>query len=173
MSSTLVRHRRQTEGYARITGARFANDSLYVSFADGEEACLPVARFENPSILGQTPDWSRVKPAGHEVLVPSAGGDLGIPWDTIRALTDPQFAEKWTDMADHASHTLGQGIQRLRKARGLGRAELAKRVRVTSDTIEDLEAGNLPADLEFAVQVLQAMDHTLDDLTESSLERSA
>jgi DNA-binding XRE family transcriptional regulator len=167
MSATLSLQRQQTEDYARIVDARFADDRLFIIFADGEEVQLPVEHFENPRIREQHPDWGNVRPGPHEILVPTADGDLGIPWDTIRALTDPKFSVRWAEMANLASDTLGQGVRRLRTARGLSHDELARWVNVPLDTIERLEAGTLPADLVFAARVLQAMDCTLDDLSAS------
>lgn len=167
ITTTRARHPRTLGNYALITGARFADDTLFVAFADGEEVRLPVARLENPYTRGLAPDWPRARAGTHEVRVPTAGEDLGIPWDTIRALTDPRFAETWSEFRLRASETLGDGIRRLRIARGLSQDELASRAGVTSGAIADLEAGQSPADLEVAARVLPVMDCTLDDLRDA------
>jgi hypothetical protein len=165
-TSGLVRNRWETIEYTRIVSARFEDGVLLVKFADGEEARLPVDRFENPYIRAQAPDWSRVRAGTHEVIVPAADGDLGIPWDAIRALTDPEFEAHWAAMGRRVSSAVGKGLRRLRVARKLSLPELAQRTGVPDDAIEHLEAGDRLVDVDLTLRALRAMDCTLDDLSD-------
>ena len=87
------------------------------------------------------PDWSRVQASPHHLVVPAATGEVGIPWDSIRRLTDAEFEAHWQELAAAVARRVGNRMRELRERRGLSPADLAARAGVAVSTVTDVEAG--------------------------------
>jgi hypothetical protein len=142
-ASTAGIHPWETGEYGRIVSVRFRAPSLFVTFADGAEVGVDVDRFDNPFIRDRMPDWARARAGAHEVIVPTASGDLGIPWDSIRALTDAGFAAHWARMTADVAQATGARLRVLREGSRLSAAEIARLVGVPVATVDD-GGGALP-----------------------------
>jgi hypothetical protein len=167
-ASTVDIHPWETREYGRIVSVRFRSPSLFVTFADGAEVGVEVDRFDNPFIRSRKPDWARARAGGHEVIVPTASGDLGIPWDSIRALTDAGFAAHWAKMTANTALDVGARLRGFREARRLSTAELAHLVGVPAAKVDDVETGSSPIDLDLLDRLLAALGRTADDLIDES-----
>jgi len=130
---------------------------LFVTFADGDEVRFDVTDYGNAYLEAAGPIWSRAYVGEHEVEVPTANGVEGIPWDSIRRLTDPEFAVHWEEMAAAAARRTGQRLRRLREERGLAVAELAARAGEMAATVADVEDGAAGIDLQRTDRLLAAM----------------
>lgn len=168
MSATLTTPRRwESRAYTRILSVRFDAAQLLVAFADGSEVRIAVDRFDNPTIRDQEPDWAAVRVGEHEVVVPTAAGEVGIPWDSVRALTDAEFAAHWAEMAAEVARGIGARVRALREERRLDPAELAQRAGVLITTVAQVEAGQSPTDWAVLGRILTAMGCTSADLVEA------
>lgn len=167
MTATTVKTRPwERREYARIVSVRFHAPRLLVLFADGTEVSVEPERFDNPTIRSQAPDWSRAWAGGHEVVVPAASGEVGIPWDTIRALTDAEFAAHWADLAGGVVREIGIRLRGFRNERGLGIPELARAAGVPVATVTRVEAGEHPIDLGLLDRLLAPLGRTSADLSD-------
>lgn len=167
MTATMPSIRRwEARDYARIVSVRFRVPTLIVTFADGAEAGVEVERFDNPTIRSQIPDWSRARAGEHEVLVPTADGEVGIPWDSIRALTDAEFAAHWAEKTADVAREIGGRLRGWRQERRLSRAELARLAGVPLATVVGVETGQHPVDLALLDRLLAALGRNPDDLIE-------
>ena len=167
-ATTATPQRWETREYARIVSVRYRAPHLLVSFADGDEVDVAVDRFDNPTIRARAPDWSRARAGRHEVVVPSATGEVGIPWDSIRALTDPGFAAHWAGLASGVARAIGRRVRRFRDERGMSRPELARLVGVPDDTLARVEAGEHPVDLGPLDRLLAPLGRTTADLSDAA-----
>ena len=154
----------ETRPYRRIASARFRDPHLVVVFEDGSEVSVAVDRFDNPYLQAQQPDWSRVQASAHHLVVPTATGEVGIPWDSIRRLTDADFEAHWLEMAAAAAQSVGNRMRELRERHGLSPADLAARAGTAVSTVSDVEAGRHSADISLLDRVLAAMGCTSADL---------
>ncbi len=82
--------------YQQIVSAFYRDGELVVSFADGTEARPAPQNLVSPE--GPVPDWSNLKVERFHITVPSAAGDIEIPWDVIRVQTDPGFDAYWEQL---------------------------------------------------------------------------
>jgi DNA-binding XRE family transcriptional regulator len=158
--STRIRHWWDTREYADIVAVRYEHGRLLVAFMDGSEASLAVADLEGYGVEDR--EWQGARPEVHHITVPTRSGVVEIPWDVIRALTDREFGAFLTEHAASTAKRAGARFRDLRNARGLETSQVAQRVGVPSETIDRLEAGSLPADLDLEQRVLAALGTTRD-----------
>lgn len=169
MSVTAPATRRwETREYTRIASVRFRAPTLFVGFGDGSEVGVAVERFDNPAILSQAPEWSRARAAVHEVLVPTATGEIGIPWDSIRALTDAEFAAHWADMTDRVARDVGARLRAWREEQHLDPAAVARAAGVPVAIVLGAEAGRDAVDPTLLDRLVAAMGHDPADLIDTS-----
>ncbi len=90
-----------------------------------------------------------------------------IPWDTIRALSDPQFAAEMAQAAAHNALRIGATLRTLRRPRGLTTAEMGRRTGMAQRSISRLEKGHHAISFSTPEKILAAMGCTLNDLQES------
>lgn len=164
-ASTLATRRWDTP---RIAAVRFHPPILFVTFADGSEVGVAVERFDNPTIRAHAPDWARARATGHEVVVPTASGEVGIPWDSIRALTDAEFAEHWAEMASRVALDVGARVRGWREEQRLDPAALGQRAGVPVETVTGVEAGRQGVDLDVLDRLLAALGHDASDLIDEA-----
>jgi DNA-binding XRE family transcriptional regulator len=154
---TRVRMHWDTQEYRQVVSVRFRQPHLFVTFADGAEVHFDVAEYGNAYLEAAAPEWSRAYVGEHEVEVPTANGVEGIPWDSIRLLTDPEFAADWDERVAVAALRTGRRVRELREERGLSRAELAARAGVQPTVVDEVESGRHGGDLQLTNRLLAGM----------------
>ena len=84
--------------------------------------------------------------------------------DTIRTLTDPQFAAEMAQAAAHNALRVGAALRTLRRQRGLTTAELGARTGMAQQSISRMENGRHDSAFSTLEKILTAMGCTLSDL---------
>jgi hypothetical protein len=87
-----------TVEYQRIVAATYVGGQVVVSFADGAEARLAPQHLV-PNVHRE-PFWQSVRADDFHLVVPSPDGEIEIPWDVIRAHSDPDFDAFWGELVD-------------------------------------------------------------------------
>jgi len=149
--------------------------ALVVQFGNSDAVCLSVDRLQ-PTRKGAR--WGEaIVDEGRHINVPvDAGqGDRGgdatdIPWDTIRTLTDPQFAAEMAQAAARNALRVGATLRTLRRQRGLTTAELGARTGMAQQSISRIENGRHDVSFSTLEKMLAAMGCTLSDLHEDEAE---
>jgi DNA-binding XRE family transcriptional regulator len=137
---------------------------LLVTFQDRSVARLSIDQLDNPYLASVQPDWPGARAHIHEVVVPTPSGEIGVPWDTIRALTDVEFAAHWAEVAGVATRQTGARLRTLREERGLSQSDLAERAGIATATVAAVERGEHPSQIELLHTILAALGGTASDL---------
>lgn len=159
--------------YETLTAVAYdgAERALVVSFNDGDTVRLAVDRLP-PTRKGARWAEATVEEGRHiHVPVDAGQGDLGgdstdLPWDTIRALTDPRFAVEMAQTAAHNALRVGATLRTLRRQRGLTTAELGARTGMAQQSISRIENGRHAVSFSTLTKILAAMNCSLNDLRE-------
>lgn len=101
--------------------------------------------------------------------MPTVNGVVGIPWDSIRALTDPEFAAHWTELSSRVARDVGERVRSRREERRLGVPGVARLACVPIETLSAVELGQHPIDLGLLDRILAALGCTSADLTDEAL----
>ena len=152
----------QRRDYQRIASARLEGNQLVVLFEDGSCAQVDAQRVLPPG--ARDPDWTAMTIDPYEIVVPTIADPVEIPWSTIRVLTDQDYSAHLAAAAEEQAKHIGRHIQELRENRGLGRAELAERAGITSQSLSRIEAGQPDAVFTDLQRVLAALGCSLRDL---------
>jgi ribosome-binding protein aMBF1 (putative translation factor) len=158
---TRTRQRWGTREYADIASVRYEHGRLLVAFADGSEVSLAVDDLDAYGVEDR--EWQMARSEIYHITTPTSRGDIEIPWDVIRALTDHEFRSFLTEHAEQTAKRVGTRLRDLRNERRIGASDLARRVGVSRERIDRLEAGELPADLDFEKRVLEALGYARED----------
>lgn len=156
-----VKHRWDTREYTWIEDVQHRNGHLTVSFRDGTQAVVDVADLLPPRY--HVPDWEDLRFDEFEIVVPTATGDLEIPWSAIRVLTDPAFDAHLKAAAEREAQRVGRRVRELRESRGLSADELGSRVGLTAEQLGRLEAGQAGVPLETLGRLVEAMGYTIHE----------
>jgi len=157
--------------YETIAGVTFdaSGRTLVVRFADGDEVSISADRLL-PVGKGARWEGTAVEDGLHlHVPVAAGQGDSGgdatdIPWDTVRTLTDPQFAAEMAQAAARNALQVGATLRTLRRQRGLTAAEMGSRTGMTQQSISRIENGRHNVSFATLEKLLAAMGCTLRDL---------
>src|SRR5207237_5738184 len=109
--------------------------------------------------------WARLTFDRHEVVVPTPGGPVEIPWSTVRALTDRDFGVHLAAAADEQARHVGRRIKELREGRQLTAKELAARAGITPQSLSRIEHSHHDVVFTTLRRILAAMAASLHDLT--------
>jgi DNA-binding Xre family transcriptional regulator len=93
-----------------------------------------------------------------------SGGHVEIPWSTIRALTDREYAAHLAEAAEEQARQIGLRIRELRELRGLSSNELAERAGITPQSLSRIEHGHHDVVFRTLRRILAAMGCSLRDL---------
>ncbi len=154
--------------YRRISSATPRGDTLVVLFEDGSWVEVDRARIIRPEARGVR--WREATATPYEVVVPTAGDPIEIPWSTIRAVTDRDYSAYLAEVADEEARQIGMRIRELRERRGLGSKELAERAGITPQSVSRIEHGKHDIVFTTLRRILAAMDYSLADLVIASRE---
>src|SRR5258708_38354461 len=86
-----------TGDYQRIVGVERRGSDLAVRFADGAEVAIDADRLLPSGV--RAVDWDGLTFNAYEIIVPTSAEPVEVPWSTIRALTDRQYAAHLADVA--------------------------------------------------------------------------
>jgi len=153
----------ESRDYQTIEAVGF-DGQLHVRFANGDEATLSVDR-----ILKHPPeglDWAAAESHAQELLVPSTEGAVDISWMTLRAETDPRFAEFLVEEADDEARRIGQRLRALRERRGMSSKEVAEAAGIAPMSLSRIELGRHDVVFRTLRRILAAMGYTLKDLAD-------
>lgn len=148
--------------YQKIETATLVDDSLVVCFFNGDCRTLPINYLLPLGIKDVIPHSLKVNE--FNICFESSQGNVYIPWDKIRILTDDEFAKDMAKKAEENSRLVGDRLKSLRKRKKIKSSELAERAGVTPQTITRIEKGH--TDVSFATlrKILAAMGYSLKDL---------
>lgn len=149
--------------YQRIKSAEYQDGRLLVHFEDDTEVIVEAARLLPPH--SHEADWAKMTVDAYEIGVPSADGDIEIPWSTIRVLTDRNYSAHLATAAEEQARQIGQRIHELRRSRGLSGKELAARAGISAQSLSRIENGRHDVVLTTLQRILTAMGYSLRDLT--------
>jgi hypothetical protein len=160
-ATTRTKHPWDTRQYRRIATARHEAGRLIVEFEDGAVVGLAAADVLPPR--ARMPNRAaRVDP--YEVIVPTADGDVEVPWSAIRVLADPEYDAHLAAAAVDQRRRIGRRIEELRLRQGMAAGELARRADLSLEHLARIEAGDPAIDFPPVQRLLDAMGRTLDDL---------
>ena len=151
-----------TREYLRMVAATYASNVLTVEFEDGFRTRVHISELDLDSTT--VPDWNRMIVAAYELVIPSNAGNIEIPWDVIRALSDPAFEQHLATKAAEQAHRIGRRLRKLRSDQGIDTAELATRAEVAVDQLERIERGEDGVSLPVLERVLHVMGCDWHDL---------
>lgn len=97
--------------------------------------------------------------------------EVVIPWDKIRIVTDPKFANAMAKKAEESAKSVGLKIKVLREKKQIKSNDLASRAGVTPQTISRIEKGHTDVSFGTLRKILASMGYTLRDLAELELVR--
>jgi DNA-binding Xre family transcriptional regulator len=158
-------------GYQRFVAVHCRDHELVAQFEDGTTARVDTTQVLPTDARGV--DWDALTFDAYEIHLPSATGDIEIPWSTIRVLSDPQYSAHLATAAAEQARRIGSRIKKLRKQRHLTTAELAARAGITPAQLARLEGGDREEALTGFTRLLAAMDCTLQDLISPELRAAA
>jgi transcriptional regulator with XRE-family HTH domain len=148
--------------YRRISSATPRGDTLVVLFEDGSWVEVDRAQIIRPEARGVR--WGEATATPYEIVVPTAGDPIEIPWSTIRAVTDREYSAYLAETSDEEAQQIGLRIRELRERRGLGSKELAERAGITPQSLSRIEHGKHDIVFTTLRRILAAMDYSLADL---------
>lgn len=150
------------EAYQRLASVKYQAGTLMVQFEDGSLANLAATRALPPGSRGA--DWSRISFNPYEILVPTAAGEIEIPWSTIRVLTDWDYRAHLAAAAEEQARRIGERIRELRMSRNLTSKELAARAGIPPQSLSRIERGRHHVVFTTLQRILAAMGCSLNDL---------
>jgi len=155
--------------YQKIKDAKFINESIVVSFENGDVIEVPkgsLIPFGDKNNI----EWSKLHFNPFEIIVPATPYPLEIQWDKLRVITDREFAKYLAEKSDEQAKLIGVKVKRLRERKNISSKELAERAGVAAQTISRIEQGH--TDVSFATlrKILAAMGYTLKDLANQEAE---
>jgi transcriptional regulator with XRE-family HTH domain/Zn-dependent peptidase ImmA (M78 family) len=149
--------------YQRIAGADLRGNRIHVQFEDNSVANLAIDQVAPKNAADF--DWARLRHTPFEIVIPTSSDDFEIPWTTFRTLTDDEFSSHLASSAEQEACQIGIRLKELREAREISSKDLAKRARITPQSLSRIE--NARHDVTFTTlqRILAAMGCSLIDLT--------
>lgn len=145
----------------RIAAVGGDGSAVDVVFEDGTRVGIDPRRLLPRSYA--TADWSALTHNPHEIVVPTASGDVEVSWLRGRALTDPAFEAHLRATTVEEARFIGSRIAQLRQQRGLPPDDLAQRAGVRQATLAKIQAGHDHAGFSLLERILAPLGATPDD----------
>lgn len=151
-----------TTEYQRIASVERHGDEIVVLFEDGSRVRLGTSQVLPQDARGV--EWDAMSFSPYEIVVPTAGDEVEIPWSTIRVLTDREYAAHLAAAAKEQAKRIGLRIKELREVRNLSSKELAERAGIAPQSLSRIEHGRHDVVFTTLQQILAAMGCSLKDL---------
>src|SRR5258708_38127577 len=148
--------------YQRIIGVERRGNDLAVRFGDGAEAVIDADCRLQSGVSAADLDALTFSP--YEIIVPTSAEPVEVPWSTIRALTDRQYATHLADVARDQARQIGLRIKELREHRGLTSKGLAERTGIAPQSLSRIEPGHRDVVYTTLQPILAAMGASPKDL---------
>ena len=143
-----------------LTRAEITPSGLKVRFADGKEGMVPLSDLRLPA----RPVGVQL-PNPHVLYLELADGEtIEVPWDFLRHYADADFERREREKRARGRRVLGERLRRLRIARGLSQAELAKRAGIARISVARIEAGHQSPRYETLERLAKGLGVPLDFL---------
>lgn len=155
--------------YQTITSASIKGDILHVEFANNDSVTVELSQILSPEDILSTEENedSQISFSSSEVIFGDPEfGELTVPWDKIRVLTDVEFSKAMARKAEEQAGKIGMKIKRLRERQGIKSIELAERSGISPQTISRIEKGHQDVSFITLRKLLAAMGYTLQDLAD-------
>ena len=153
----------ETREYQRIVAVSPRGADLIVQFEDGSRAIIEAKRVLPPDT--QLANWDALTFHAYEIMIPTLGGEIEVPWSTIRVLTDKEYSAHLAAAAEEEARQIGLRIKELRTNRNLSGKELAERAGITPQSLSRIENGRHDIVFTTLQRILAAMGYSLKDLT--------
>ena len=153
---------RGSREYQCLVAVEHHEPQVLVRFENGDHVTVGASRLLPPDARGA--DWDALTFTPHEIVVPTADGEVEISWSTIRALTDRDYSNHLAAAAEEQARKVGQRLRALRESRGLTAREVAERAGITSQSLSRIEHGHHDVVYTTLQRILAAMGYTLRDL---------
>lgn len=150
------------DSYRSIAGVQVTGDDISVTFKNGDQVTLTIASIN--TLKRHHIDWAALTIDSFEFIVPAKPQHLIVPWDVIRVLTDEEFNQHMVNAAQEQAILLGVRIKELRLLKNFKRKDLAKKARVTAQTISRIENGHVQVNFSTLKKILGSMGCSLTDL---------
>ncbi len=154
----------EASAYRRIASATCRGEDLVIWFEDHSHATVNRTRLIRPGTEGVR--WDEMTVTPWEIAVPTGGEPAAVPWSTIRALTDHDFAAYLAALADKEARWVGSRLAALRRRRGLSGKDLAERADIAPQSLSRIEHGRHAIVFTTLRRLLAAMDYGLADLAD-------
>jgi DNA-binding Xre family transcriptional regulator len=151
-----------TREYQNMVSVERCDNQLRVLFKDGSSVAVDATRLLPSEAHGV--DWSGLSFTPFEITVPTAAGEVEIPWSTIRALTDKDYSAHLAAAAEEQARKVGQRLRELRERRNLTGKEVAERAGITPQSLSRIEHGRHDVVYTTLQRILAAMGCSLKDL---------
>jgi DNA-binding Xre family transcriptional regulator len=151
-----------TRDYQNMVSVEPCDNQLRVLFRDGARVAVDADRLLPAGTCGV--EWSALRFTPFEITVPTATGEIEIPWSTIRALTDREYSAHLAAAAEEQAKQVGQRLRELRKLRRLTSKEVAERAGITPQSLSRIEHGHHDVVFTTLQRILAAMGYSLRDL---------
>jgi DNA-binding Xre family transcriptional regulator len=172
--STQITHRksidrsRESLVYRRIAEVSHYAGTVRVVFVNGDEVRVAASSLLPSGV--RAPEWDRVATDGVELEVPAAEGPAYVLWESIRELTDPDFAEKLKDTDAEYRIRTGRQLRQLRETRGLTGRYVASSAGINNQSLSRIEHRHRGVTLTNLRHILDAMGCTLQDMIDEEDE---
>lgn len=153
--------------YQKIKTTTLDKGVLTVVFVNGDKVDLPLSTVLPIGI--KDIDESSIINNEYDISFQSSQGEIPIPWDKIRVLTDTLFAQETAKKAEENSKLIGTRLKLLRERKNIKSLELAERAGVTPQTITRIEKGHTDVGFTTLRKLLAAMGYSLKDLANQEL----
>lgn len=148
--------------FQRMGSVNHRAGQIVVQFEDGSRVTIDAARVLPPD--ARSVEWSNLSYTPYEIVIPTADGEVEVPWSTIRLLTDKEYSAHLAAAAEEQARLIGLRIKELRKSRDLSSKELAERAGITPQSLSRIEHGRHDVVFTTLQRLLAAMGYTLKDL---------
>lgn len=158
----------ENKDYQIIETVQLVNDTIHISFKNGDSVTLLVERLLPPGFVYN--DDEVLLDADNHIVIPTKNSQFLIPWDKIRILTDSKFGEFMAAESEKYAKRIGSKLRAIREKKGIKNIELANRSGLTPQTITRIEKGQTDVSFTTLSKILGAMGSTLVDLSKNEIE---
>ncbi|OGJ55924.1 hypothetical protein A2635_00290 [Candidatus Peribacteria bacterium RIFCSPHIGHO2_01_FULL_51_9] len=154
--------------YMHITACQKYGGFLGVSFANGDRVKVPLLRLTPAGFSDLEWDFISYVSGGHghfyAIRVPARPCTAEISWETIRCLTDKEFAKEWARLAEEQTRHLGARLKELRQSRGFTQKYVAEIAGLEPANVSRVESGKFNLLATTLWKILAAMGYNAGDL---------
>ncbi len=154
-----------TRAYQRIVGVKVEGVHLRVQFSNGDTVRVKAQELVPKGVHLLRPLPKEIAYDTFELRLPTVGGeDWIVPWNTLRLITDLEFADHWDQSARADREFVGNQLRAWRIERGLKPKGVGLAVGMYTRQVNEVENGERELDYPHLMRYLSAVGHTLSEL---------